>query len=487
MELSHLLFNKSFVQKETVIMNCKFSAMHRHAKLLLSVIGSLSFAFLGLASVTLPQGQVGAPYLKGYDAVTTAPLPVVIGAPDGAVFSATGLPEGVSINQSSGLISGIPTTPGIHSGVITITHSGLSNMFDFTCDVMSASGTFPITNASLYAEGKVGEAFGFPITTDANGEFSLNVGAQPRGIRFNAITNSIEGVAEAAGEYTIALSVNNASGIGPESLLTIKILPAGAVPVIDSALYLEAELNAYIEYSVTALHNPTRYTASGLPVGLTLDESGLVSGTPTAPGVYKVFLNAENGFGLSEDYVLTLVVGALSKIEGQTEFSTFIGVKFFEQLTASPQPLSFNARGLPDGFVFDGSDGTISGTPSEEGIIGFFVSANNELGEGPEVALTIDVGAAGAGAGNSHIAIVRVRESPSYGGRVTGSRSAPIGKPITLRAHANPGYRFDHWEGISVSSETAASSPITFIAEGNSELTAVFEALDSGVQKGKNK
>jgi len=88
---------------------------------------TFGFAPLALAQVTLPPATVGEAY--SYQ-VTVTPVP-----PTASVYSATGLPAGLSINNSSGSIVGIPTTSGLASGSISVTSGSVSNSFNYTLAV----------------------------------------------------------------------------------------------------------------------------------------------------------------------------------------------------------------------------------------------------------------------------------------------------------------------------------------------------------------
>ncbi len=68
---------------------------------------------LTIASAPLPNGVVGTPY--------TAPAETVSGGTSPYTYSATGLPGGLSINTSTGVISGTPTAATATPAAVTIT------------------------------------------------------------------------------------------------------------------------------------------------------------------------------------------------------------------------------------------------------------------------------------------------------------------------------------------------------------------------------
>ena len=67
-------------------------------------------------------------------------------------------------------------------------------------------------------------------------------------------------------------------------------------------------------FNVTASDFPTSYAATGLPPGLTINTTtGVISGTPTTPGVYNVMLTATNGSG-STPQTLTITINLLAPV-----------------------------------------------------------------------------------------------------------------------------------------------------------------------------
>jgi hypothetical protein len=73
-----------------------------------------------------------------------------------------------------------------------------------------------------------------------------------------------------------------------------------AIPVISNTTsVLGYRKGQYFEYQMQATNSPTSWTANGLPSGMSIDSSGLVSGAATAAGVYLVKVIATNGDGPS--------------------------------------------------------------------------------------------------------------------------------------------------------------------------------------------
>jgi hyaluronate lyase len=115
----------------------------------------------------------------------------------------------------------------------------------------------------------------------------------------------ISGTATSSGTSNIALGASNAGGTGTASLF-LTVLPPP--PVITSTTAVSTVEGAAFSYQIVATNSPAAYSASGLPVGVTLNTStGLITGTATATGTSDLTVSAIN-LGGTGTAVVTLAV-----------------------------------------------------------------------------------------------------------------------------------------------------------------------------------
>jgi hypothetical protein len=85
-------------------------------------------------------------------------------------------------------------------------------------------------------------------------------------------------------------------------------LPPNSAPEITSLLTATASVPNFFSYQITATDEPSSYTATGLPPGISFSSfSGVISGNPQGSGVFNVQISATNvGFGAGP--LATLVI-----------------------------------------------------------------------------------------------------------------------------------------------------------------------------------
>lgn len=131
------------------------------------------------------------------------------------------------------------------------------------------------------------------------------------------------------------------------------------------------------------------YTATGLPPGVSISSSGLITGAATAPGSYTVtvtpsasassdtaMLPATVSFGwtVPNDVVTPTSPGNLSTVAGSP-----VNTDITATDSASGYALSFSAKGLPPGLSIS-SSGAVTGLPYTTGTYDVTVTATDSLG-----------------------------------------------------------------------------------------------------------
>ena len=300
-------------------------------------------------------------------------------------FDATGLPANLSVNPSTGLISGTPAATGTFSITLSATNAGGTGMAELTLTVNPPP---PVITSALTATATVGQAFSYQITA-TNNPTSFDATGLPADLSVNPSTGLISGTPATTGIFLVTLSATNAGGTGTAQLtLTVNPPP----PVITSPSTATATVGQAFSYQITATNNPTSFAATGLPANLTVDTStGLISGAPSAAGSFSITLSATNAGGTGMAPLTLTVSPTTPVITSALTTNAGVGQPFSYQVTATNNPTSFDATGLPANLTVNTSTGLISGLPSAVGSFSIGLSATNAGGTGTAT-LTLDVG-----------------------------------------------------------------------------------------------
>jgi hypothetical protein len=259
---------------------------------------------------------------------------------------------------------------------------------DVSLTVNPAPGAPAITSTAS-ASVIAGTPFAYTITASGSPASFNATGLSPGLALSNAV---ISGTPVTIGTCNIQLSAANASGTGNGNLsLTVK----PPLPVITSSATADGLVNAAFTYTIQAANVATSFGATGLPGGLTLDPAkGTITGTPTNFGVYAVTIGATNTTGHTTSPLTIVIYNAAIPVPVITSASTATGaveVKFGYAITATNNPTSFFAIGLPAGLSFDQASGVISGTPVAPGTNTVTLRATNRGGTGStNLVLTIN-------------------------------------------------------------------------------------------------
>lgn len=314
-------------------------------------------------------------------------------------ISTGSLPDGLSLGEDSGLITGTPLKEEKADNIrITVNFPGNESSEPVVCGPYSIS--IGAAQFNLNADGvedhyRVGSTLDVTLVPTGGliQPFSLSVeGDQtlPQSVDFNQETGKITGNLTVAGDYAATFKLTNGDGRTRTKTVAFSVHDDVDVGEMADMNVTRMEISASLAstpYEQETLIGQGVFSIENgpLPQDIVLNEvSGIISGgTRLAAGQYgpfKVRLTDTTGqFDETNDFMI--IVGERNPLISQETLSP----QFRVNLAASHKPFSvsqapmaegfyalsysINPKTLPDGLVFDETSGTISGLPKSKGKI----------------------------------------------------------------------------------------------------------------------
>src|ERR1039457_5653690 len=329
-----------------------------------------------IAELTLPAGAVNVPYstrLHVSNGTGTGPF-------TWSIVSGN-LPVGLSLNSTSGTISGTPTTIGNFGFGVQVTDAKSLTMTRSLS--INIRGAVSVTPASL-----PGGTVGIPYTATLSATggvlpytWSLSSGTLPDGLTLATnpdSTATISGTPTTLGRSMFTVQVADsetppATGISAqlsiaiEGVVTITTtsLPTGNVAIFYDSQQMATGGQTPYTWNLTATSGP-------LPPGLSLtSSSGVISGTPTTTGSYPITVQVTDSESTPAIAIaaFTITINPTPPLQVTTS-SLLVGTQgiFYTTTLAGtggvpPYSWSLTAGPLPAGLTLSGT-GVISGTPN---------------------------------------------------------------------------------------------------------------------------
>jgi len=342
-----------------------------------NAIGSITQSFSGTvqsppswSDQTLGIITKAVAYSDGVLATGTSPITY-------SVYSGS-LPSSISLNTSTGAITGTTAASGSYSFMIRATNSWgyVEKSFSGTIYEIPAWTDSTIANmiyGQAYSDAVA--ASGYPAVI-----YSISTGALPSGITLNSSTGAIAGTSTTAGSYSFTVKAENAvSNVTQLFTDDLYVTPSWTDNILAAFTY-----NTAYSDQVVATGTPTYIISSGtLPTGLSLNSStGAVTGTPTYYGAYSFTIQAANETGS----VTQSFSGAINRTPSWTDntlATPIYNTAYSDSVVAIGYPTptySVTTGTLPTGLSLNSSSGAVTGTTTATGSHSFTITASNTEG-----------------------------------------------------------------------------------------------------------
>ncbi len=323
---------------------------------------------LVLNTLSLPTGTTGVAYSTTLSASGGTP-------PYTWAVTAGTLPTGITLNASTGVLSGTASTASSSNITIRVqdaagTPQQASRQFTL------AINTPPLTITTQTVPDTVLNA-AYSQTLAASGglapyTWSITVGALPTGLTMST-GGAITGTATASGTFTFTARVADNSAQQASRQYTINV---SSTPLtLDTVSLPNATLNTGYNSTLSASGGLPGYTwdivAGTLPTGLSLSSAGSITGTPTVAGTSSVTIRVRDTANQSAQRQFSLTVAPPPlNITTTTLPLVSVGQSFTFTLQGTggvpPYTWTVTSGALPGGVTLS-TAGVLSGTPAAVG------------------------------------------------------------------------------------------------------------------------
>jgi hypothetical protein len=278
---------------------------------------------LAFTTAALPAWTAGAP---GFAQNATLKGGTGTGADTFQVTSVKGLPLGMTIDPSSGIITGIPGAAATYTFTVTATDSvGAKASHAYTLVVNKGITVSPAALPSWTA----GAAKPYSQTISAKGgtpvtgrgahpySFSVSSGNLPTGLSLNQATGALTGTPTVAGTYTFTVTATDAVGATGSASYTMTINPSITLTP-DNTSPITGAMGTPLNQTITATNGTgtgsiklTVGTITGAISGLSVTASGgtvTIKGTPKATGTETFIVTATDLGGAKTTFTYTITV-----------------------------------------------------------------------------------------------------------------------------------------------------------------------------------
>jgi hypothetical protein len=317
-------------------------------------------------------------------------------------YSATDLPFGLTLNSSTGAITGTPTMAGTYLTTLTVNDGSGASSVNLSWTISQTGNVITVTNPGnqTSTSGTAITALQIQATDSAAGQtLSYSAANLPTGLSISSSTGQITGTptTTTGSPFSVVVTVTDPTGAKGTAAFTWTIKPPGTniititQPANQTSTVGTAITGLQIQATDSAAGQTLTYSAgTTLPPGLSISSStGLITGTPTSAtgSPFSVTVTVTDATAATSSVTFSWTVNPQGNIvtvtnpgnQTGTVGTAITSLQIKATDSAAGQTLTYSAA-LPAGLSIGSTTGLITGTPTTAGTSTVTVTVTDTTG-----------------------------------------------------------------------------------------------------------
>ncbi len=321
------------------------------------------------------------------------------------------LPDGIALDENSGVLYGTPTTTDVGTFTVDVSDGDKSASRMYHWQIAGATSALALIAADLPV-GSPGVPYNYQFNVQGGTPpyvFAIVEGALPSGMVFHTQTGGMLGQTLSPGAFPLTVRVRDLGGFGATAYQHYLLRFAYSRMLKIETAYLPAGRisRAYnLELQRSGGMSPYNwFLVSGtVPAGITLAPQGILSGTPTETGTFWCAIGLTSGDAqLAQQFYRLLIQPAPEALAFDTamlpggtygeQYKTLIKVRG----GVMPYTWSVVTGAPPAGIALMPETGLLGGFPSETGTFPFVCHVSDQEGSRMDGSFSVHIAPADSG------------------------------------------------------------------------------------------